>query len=308
MKSNKLSIVAPCFNEESCIDIFYTNIINVLNKVNMDYEIIFINDGSTDKTFDKLIKLKTKNENIKIINLSRNFGKESALTAGLETSIGDIVISIDTDMQHPPKLIMSFINKWKEGYDVVVGETINRTNDSFLQKTSAGLFYKLYNKISDVSMPKNVGDYRLMTRRVAEQLSNLPENQRFMKGLFAWVGYKTAIVKYKREARIAGKSSFSGWRLWNFALNGITSFSTVPLKIWLYLGFIISFISFIYGSFIIIKTLIFGVDIPGYASMIAISLFLGGIQLMGIGILGEYIGRIYFEAKRRPPYIIEHIY
>ena len=176
------------------------------------------------------------------------------------------------------------------------------------KKISAEYFYKIHNKISDISIPDNVGDYRLMSRRVVKALNALPENQRFMKGLFAWVGYKTATVEYKREARIAGKSSFSGWKLWNFALEGITSFSTVPLRVWLYFGTMISFSSFIYGTIIIIKTIVLGVELPGYASLITIVLFLGGIQLMGVGILGEYVGRIYKEAKRRPSYIVENEY
>jgi len=217
-------------------------------------------------------------------------------------------VPIDVDLQDPPELILDFIKKYEEGYDVVIGKRVDRTSDSFAKRISAEFFYKIHNKISDIEIPHNVGDYRLMSRRVVEELKKLPESQRFMKGLFAWLGFKTAVVEYKRDARIAGDSSFNGWKLWNFALDGITSFSTAPLRVWLYVGLVLAFISFIYGSWIILKTLIFGVDSPGYASIITVVLFLGGIQLMGIGILGEYIGRIYVESKNRPIYIVENEY
>ena len=211
-------------------------------------------------------------------------------------------------MQDPPELIKELVAKWREGYDVVLAKRADRTSDSFAKRVSADLFYKLNGKISNVDIPNNVGDFRLMSKRVVEALKQLPENQRFMKGLFAWVGFKTTVIEYVREKREAGQSSFNGWKLWNFALDGITSFSTLPLRIWLYIGALVSFLSFLYGSFIILKTLIFGVDLPGYASLAVIMLFLGGIQLIGIGILGEYIGRIYSESKRRPSYIIEGEY
>ncbi len=307
-KNPTISIVCPVYNEEEVIDIFLGNIIAILEKINKTYEIIFINDGSTDDTFNIILNAKTRHKNIFILNLSRNFGKEAALTAGLEYANGEAVIPIDVDLQDPPELIVKFIEKWEEGYDVVLAKRVDRSSDSFAKKLSAEFFYKIHNKISDISMPNNVGDYRLMSRKVIETLKKLPENQRFMKGLFAWAGYKTAIIEYKRETRVAGDSSFNGWKLWNFALDGITSFSTVPLRIWLYLGIVISILAFIYGSIIIIRTLIFDVDLPGYASLLAAILFLGGIQLIGIGILGEYIGRTYKESKRRPSYIIDEIY
>lgn len=308
VKKPVISIVCPCFNEEQVIGIFLEHIERVLEKTQKKYEIIFINDGSIDDTLTILLEMKNKHNNIRILNLSRNFGKEAALTAGLEHTLGDIIIPIDVDLQDPPKLILSFIKKWEEGYDVVLAKRVDRTSDSFAKKFSAESFYKIHNKISDISIPPNVGDYRLMTRKVIQTLKKMPENQRFMKGIFAWAGYKTAVVEYKREPRVAGQTSFNGWKLWNLALDGITSFSTVPLRIWLYIGILISFFSFGYGSIIIIKTMILGIDLPGYASMLTMVLFLGGIQLMGIGILGEYIGRIYNEAKRRPIYIIENEY
>ncbi len=303
-----ISIVAPCFNEEDVIDIFLKKIFEVLKKLGRSYEIVFVNDGSRDNTLEILKQKAQEYDAVRVISLSRNFGKEAALSAGLDMAYGEVVVPIDVDLQDPPELILDFVKKYEEGYDVVVGKRVDRTTDSTAKRVSAETFYKLHNKISDIEIPHNVGDYRLMSRKVVEELKRLPETQRFMKGIFAWLGFKTAVVEYKRDSRAAGETSFNGWKLWNFALDGITSFSTAPLRVWLYLGIILAFIAFVYGSWIILKTLIFGVDAPGYASMITIVLFLGGIQLMGIGILGEYIGRIYLESKNRPVYIIEDEY
>jgi len=303
-----LSIVAPCYNEEAVIDIFLEKIFVVLEQLGCSFEIVFVNDGSRDNTLE-VLKAKSKEyAGIRVINLSRNFGKEAALTAGIDAARGEVVVPIDVDLQDPPELILEFVKKYEEGYDVVVGKRVDRTTDTPAKRISAELFYKMHNKISDIEIPHNVGDYRLMSRRVVEELKKLPETQRFMKGIFAWLGFKTAVVEYKREERVAGDTSFNGWKLWNFALDGITSFSTAPLRIWLYVGMGLALIAFLYGSWIIFKTLLFGADTPGYASMITVILFLGGIQLMGIGILGEYIGRIYLESKNRPIYIVEDEY
>lgn len=308
MNNPTISIIAPCYNEEETIEPFLRRIEEILTQINEPYEIVFINDGSKDNTLNVLLNAKQNFKNIRIINFSRNFGKEAALTAGLDKARGEAAIPIDVDLQDPPELIKELVARWREGYDVVLAKRADRTSDSFAKRVSADLFYKLNGKISNVDIPNNVGDFRLMSKRVVEALKQLPENQRFMKGLFAWVGFKTVAIEYVREKREAGQSSFNGWKLWNFALDGITSFSTLPLRIWLYIGALVSFLSFLYGSFIILKTLIFGVDLPGYASLAVIMLFLGGIQLIGIGILGEYIGRIYSESKRRPSYIIEGEY
>ena len=303
-----MSIVAPCYNEEDVIDIFLEKIFEVLKKLGRSYEIVFVNDGSRDNTLEVLKQKAQEYDTVRVISLSRNFGKEAALSAGLDMAHGEVVVPIDVDLQDPPELILDFVKKYEEGYDVVVGKRVDRTTDSTAKRVSAETFYKLHNKISDIEIPHNVGDYRLMSRRVVEELKRLPETQRFMKGIFAWLGFKTAVVEYKRDSRAAGETSFNGWKLWNFALDGITSFSTAPLRVWLYVGIVLAAISFLYGSWIILKTLLFGVDAPGYASMITVVLFLGGIQLMGIGILGEYIGRIYLESKNRPVYIIEDEY
>ena len=307
-KTPFISIVVPCYNEAGVIDVFLQEMFAVLERLGRNFEIVFINDGSRDNTLDVLIEKSKEHDEIRVLNLARNFGKEAALTAGIDHAKGEVVVPIDVDLQDPPELILDFVREYEAGYDVVLGKREDRTSDTAAKRISADFFYKMHNKISDIQIPQNVGDYRLMSRRVVEALKQLPETQRFMKGIFAWLGFKTTIVNYKRDERKAGESSFNGWKLWNFALDGITSFSTAPLRVWLYVGSVLSLIAFVYGSWIILKTLIFGVDSPGYASMITVVLFLGGIQLMGIGILGEYIGRIYLESKRRPIYIVEREY
>jgi len=303
-----ISLICPCYNEEAVIEKFIDEVSTVLKNINKSYEIIFINDGSKDNTFETLLSIKKRYEHIRILNLSRNFGKEAALTVGLDNAIGEVVIPIDVDLQHPPELIFEFIQKWQEGYDVVLAKRKSRDTEGILKKISTRLFYSFQHKISEIFIPEDVGDYRLMSRKVVEAIKKLPENQRFMKGLFAWVGFKTVTVEYEVLERYAGESTFNGWKLWNFALDGITSFSTIPLRVWFYIGVFISFLSFLYGSSIILKTVLLGVDVPGYASLMTSILFLGGIQLMGIGVLGEYIGRIYMESKGRPVYIVEGEY
>ncbi|HWW05536.1 glycosyltransferase family 2 protein [Collimonas sp.] len=304
-----LSLVVPFYNESSAVAHFFQRITPVLAALDtLSYEIVCINDGSADDTLAQLIAIAERDNRVRVIDLSRNFGKEAALTAGLNEALGDAVIPIDADLQDPPELIPRLIEQWRNGYEVVLARRVNRDSDSFLKRKTAQLFYRLYNAVSDIKLPDNVGDFRLIDRQVLEALKQLPENRRFMKGLFAWVGFKTATVEYVREARSAGESKFSGWRLWNFALEGITSFSTVPLRWWTYCGSAISLFAFIYGLVTIIKTLIRGIDMPGYASILTVVLFLGGIQLIGIGVLGEYLGRTYLESKGRPVYLIRRRY
>jgi glycosyltransferase involved in cell wall biosynthesis len=302
-----ISIVCPFYNEEKMVSLFFNELLKTVASINDEVEIICINDGSIDRTLQKLIEQKnTAPEHvlIRIIDFSRNFGKEAALTAGVDHALGDAVIPIDTDLQDPPELITALIDKWREGYEVVLAKRCDRTSDTWLKRKTAEWFYQLHNSISSPPIPENVGDFRLLNRSAVEALKKLPERERFMKGLFNWVGFKTAEVEYVRLSRKAGETKFPLLKLWNFALDGITSFSTVPLRIWSYLGFIISLFAFAYGSIIIVRTLIQGVDIPGYASLLVVILFLGGLQLIGIGVLGEYLGRIYIETKNRPVYII----
>ncbi|WP_321493449.1 glycosyltransferase family 2 protein [uncultured Desulfobacter sp.] len=280
----------------------------VLNRLTISFEIICINDGSKDKTLKKLIQSKKQYPCLRIIDFSRNFGKEAALTAGLDYAEGEIIVPIDADLQDPPELILQFIEKWKEGFDVVIAKRGDRSADRLLKRVTARLYYIFHNKIANPQIPEDVGDYRLITRKVVNAIRQLPENQRFMKGIFAWVGFKTCVVEYTRKKRVAGKTSFHGWGLWNFALDGITGFSTVPLRIWLYAGVSISVFSLGYGAYIVLRTLVLGVDLPGYASLLTSVLFLGGVQLIGIGVLGEYLGRIYLETKQRPKYIVDKEY
>ena len=312
----ELSIIVPCYNESEVVEKFFSAMVGnngILNNLGLNCELVFINDGSKDNTLELLkaqkeIYSNKSNLDIKIVNLSRNFGKEAAMSAGLSVASGEAIVPMDADLQDPPELIAKFVELWRQGYDVVLAKRNDRQEDSFAKRFSSSLFYKLNNKISDVKLPDNVGDFRLFTRKVLNAINSLPENQRFMKGIFAWVGFNSITIEYKRPQRIAGSSKFNGWKLWNFALQGITGFGTLPLRIWTYIGFIVSFFAFIYASFLILRTLIMGIDLPGYASLVVIILFLGGLQLIGIGILGEYVGRIYMESKRRPPFIIDEIY
>lgn len=303
-----LSIVAPFFDEEANVDLFFDRLLPVLDDIGETYEIVCVNDGSRDGTLDRLIDARSRSHAIRVLDLSRNFGKEAALTAGLDHVAGDAVIPIDSDLQDPPELIAEMVAKWREGYDVVLARRADRSTDHPLKRWSAGGFYWLHNKISDVQLPENVGDFRLMDRRVVEAVRQLPERQRFMKGLFAWAGFRQAVVTFKREARPAGETSFSGWRLWNFALDGVTSFSTVPLKLWTYIGAFVAFGAFLYACFILVRVLFFGIDTPGYASLMVVVLFFGGIQLLCLGILGEYVGRVLVETKQRPVYLMRDIH
>lgn len=303
-----ISIVIPVLNEEESVDPFVDAVAPLLDATGASWELIFVDDGSTDQTINILLTRRQRNPQIRIVKLSRNFGKEAALAAGLDHAAGDMVAVMDVDMQDPPELLTEMVARWREGYDVVYGRRVQRTNDSALKRMTARRFYKLFNQISDAPIPDNVGDFRLMDRSVVEALKRLPERVRFMKGLFSWVGFKSIAVDYERPARFAGQTKFRYWRLWNFALDGITSFSTVPLRIWTYVGSLIAAFAFIYGSFIILRTLILGVDVPGYASLLAVMLFIGGVQLIGLGILGEYLGRVFYEVKQRPVYLASKLY
>lgn len=268
-----------------------------------------MDDGSEDVTLKHLIALSLINPRMKVVELSRNFGKEAALTAGLDLAQGDLIIPLDSDLQDPPSLISQLIQTWEEhDVDVVLAKRSNRQSDTLGKRLSAAAFYDTYNFLAHIKIPTNVGDCRLMTRVVVDTLKQLPEKQRFMKGLFAWVGFKTMTIEYVRQPRASGESKFSGWKLWNFALEGITSFSTLPLRVWTYMGVIGALITVVYALFIVIRTMIFGVDLPGYASLFVAILFLGSVQLIGIGVLGEYIGRTYLESKRRPTYLIRKTY
>jgi glycosyltransferase involved in cell wall biosynthesis len=302
-----ISIIVPFYNEGEVVEFFYEQITRTADAIpELEFEFVCVNDGSRDDTLERLGRLVASDARVRVIDLSRNFGKEAALTAGLDESRGDAVIPMDADLQDPPELIPTLISHWKQGYEVVLAKRADRQSDSFLKRNTARLFYHLHNRISDTGIPENVGDFRLIDRAVVEALRMLPERRRFMKGLFAWVGFKTATIEYARAARVAGETKFSGWRLWNFALEGITSFSTMPLRVWTYLGTTFAVFGFSYALFIFLRVLVYGVDVPGFASLLIAVLFLGGIQLIGIGVIGEYIGRIYIESKQRPIYIVRN--
>jgi len=304
-----LSIVVPCYNEEAVIPLFLQTIVPILQSLGLSYELVFINDGSRDNTLSVLQQAKTDYPQIRIINFSRNFGKEAALSAGIDFANGKALIPMDVDLQDPPELIPEMVRIWREeGVDVVLAKRADRSKDSFLKRWTANVFYRLNNMISDNRIPENVGDFRLVSRRCVEAIKLMGETQRFMKGIFAWVGFKSHVIEYQRDERQAGQTSFNGWKLWNLALEGITSFSTAPLRVWLYIGLVAWFVSIAYGSWIVLRTLIYGVDMPGYASMFTAILFLGSTQLIVLGVLGEYIGRIYLECKSRPLYIVEDEY
>ena len=311
MKSKQisLSLVVPVFNEAVVIPVFVEAVIKTFSGLHdIILEIIFIDDGSTDNSLDTLLCCKTKCPYIKIIELSRNFGKEAALTAGFGYAKGEVVVPIDVDLQHPLRVIFQMLEKWGEGYDVVLAKRNNRSGESLIKRVISSNFYTIHNLVSDQKIPKDVGDFRLMDKRVVDALNCLPESRRFMKGLFSWVGFKTISINYEVEPRALGVSKFNGWKLWNFAIEGITSFSTAPLRIWTYLGMMVTFSSFIYAIYITYSVFRFGIDVPGYPSLMVAIIFFSGIQLMGIGVIGEYLGRAYIESKRRPSFIIRKIY
>jgi len=309
MTSKNISIVVPFYNEALGVESFIERLGVTCSalKSKYNFEVVCIDDGSSDATLEALIKAKTLHPSICIIEFSRNFGKEAALTAGLDYANGDALIPMDGDLQHPPELLPLLLQNWELGFEVVLAQRVNRDTDTFLQKNITRLFYIINQKISQIHIPADVGDFRLMDRKVVEAVKQLRENNRFMKGIFAWVGYRSVTVPYEVEVRKSGVSSFNASKLWNLALDGITSFSTVPLKIWTYLGALVSLAAFLYALYIFIRTLAYGVDTPGYASLMVAILFLGGVQLIGIGVLGEYLGRVYSEVKARPTYIIRQI-
>ncbi|VAX02725.1 Bactoprenol glucosyl transferase [hydrothermal vent metagenome] len=300
-----LSIIVPVFNEQEVLHEFYRRLTRVLDGIDAIIDITFVNDGSTDYTLLQLQELQANDPRVAILDLSRNFGKEIAMTAGLDHVCGDAVIIIDADLQDPPELIPQMIEEWRHGFDVVYAQRRSRTGESALKKTTASLFYRIMQRISRVQIPIDTGDFRLLSRRAVDALAGLRERHRFMKGLFAWIGYPQKAILYDRDARHDGTSKWNYLALWNFALEGITSFSTLPLKVATYLGTFTAFGAFSYGLFIIFQTLFFGNPVAGYPSLLVVVLFLGGIQLMALGVIGEYLGRMFDETKGRPLYLIK---
>lgn len=307
-----LSIVVPLYNEADNIDAFLDRTERVLRELldplGGSYEFIFINDGSSDDTVEKLLFHRERNPQVKILSLSRNFGKESAMCAGLDYSTGAAVVPMDVDLQDPPELLTDLFQKWLEGYDVIYAIRRDRHADPWMKRLTAFGFFRLFNQVAETKIPKDTGDFRLMDRRVIQALGELPERTRFMKGLFTWVGFRQIGVEYDRHSRTSGNTKWNNRRLWNLALDGITSFSIVPLRVWTYLGLTVSFLALSYGGLMTIRTVVEGIDVPGYASLMVTMLFLGGLNLFTLGVLGEYLGRMFMEVKGRPLYLLRETY
>ena len=302
--TRSLTIVIAAYNEEAALPLLHPRLLAVLDTLDLDGRILYVDDGSRDDTWPILQALAQNDPRVALLRLARNFGKEAALTAGLDHVQTDAALVLDADGQDPPELIPEFVAKWREGYDVVYGTRTRRDGESWIKRATAAMFYRVINRLSNTPIPPDTGDFRLMSRRVLDALTQLRERQRFMKGLFAWVGFRQVSLPYRRAPRVAGNSKFNYWRLWNFALEGITGFSTVPLRVATYVGFFAAIAAIVYAVWIIAKTLLWSDPVQGWPTMMAVILFLGGVQLMALGVIGEYLGRLYLEAKQRPLYLV----
>jgi glycosyltransferase involved in cell wall biosynthesis len=305
-----LSLIVPVKDEEDAVGPFVERVAPILERLlpaagpEPAWEILFVDDGSEDATLAAILRAHASDPRVRAVSLSRNFGKEAALTAGLDHAAGQAVIPIDVDLQDPPEIIGAMLASWREGNEVVYGVRTNRRADSLPKRLTADLYYRAHNWLSSDKIPEHAGDFRLLDRAVVDVIRDMPERNRFMKGLFAWSGFRQASVEYERTRRAVGTSKFHYWKLWTLALDGITSASTMPLRIWSYIGLVIAFFSLLYAVYIVARTVLFGVGVPGYASLMAAILFLGGVQLISLGVLGEYVGRILIETKRRPLYVV----
>lgn len=301
----ELSVIVPMYNEQEMVNLFFERVDPVLKQCAQDYEYIFVNDGSKDKTLEKLKELGARHPCVKTVSFSRNFGKEAAVTAGLEASSGDAAVIMDADLQDPPELILEFWAKFKEGYENVYGQRTDRSSDSFLKRLTAQSFYKIYNLTADWPIPYNTGDFRLLSRRAVQAVLSLPERERFMKGLFSWVGYKSAAVPFSRAPRAAGGTKWNYWKLWNFALSGLTASTTLPLRLWTYFGMLVSVAAFLFAGWTAYKKIVWGNPVSGYTSLMVAILFFSGVQLITLGVIGEYLSRIFTEVKKRPAYLVD---
>jgi polyisoprenyl-phosphate glycosyltransferase len=302
----QLSVIVPVKDEQEAVGPFVDRVAPILDRLlsGPAWEILFIDDGSEDGTMAAIMTAHQRDPRVRALSLSRNFGKEAALSAGLDFARGEAVIPIDVDLQDPPEVIGDMLAKWREGYEVVYGVRRNRTSDSLPKRLTADLYYRAHNYLSSDKIPEHAGDFRLLDRRVVDVIRKMPERNRFMKGLFAWSGFKQAAVEYDRVAREVGTTKFRYWKLWTLALDGITSASTMPLRVWSYIGVVIAFFSLVYAVFVILRTTLFGIDVPGYPSLMVAILFFGGLQLISLGVVGEYVGRILIETKQRPLYVV----
>lgn len=300
-----VSVVVPVHDEEEVLPEFQRRLAAVLDALDCDAEVVYVNDGSTDGSLALLAGFHRDDPRVGVIDLSRNFGKEIAMTAGLDAASGDAVIVIDADLQDPPECMPEMVEAWRSGSEIILMRRRNRDQEGFLKRSTAKAFYRVIGRMSTIAIPEDVGDFRLLSRRAVDALQRFPERSRFMKGLFAWIGFQSREIEYDRDRRFAGKTKWNYWRLWNFALEGITSFSAAPLKIASYIGFSTALVAFIYGTYVIGKTLLFGNPVPGYPSLVTLILFLGGLQLMALGIIGEYLARMFIEVKQRPLYLVQ---
>ncbi len=300
-----LVVVVPAYNEAAVLARFHARLVAVLDGLDVDGGVIYVDDGSRDATWQVIEDIAAGDARVAALRLARNFGKEAALTAGLDQVDADLALVIDADLQDPPELIPKFLARWREGYDVVYGQRLARDGETWLKRATAAAFYRVMQRLSATPIPPDTGDFRLMSRRVLDALRGLRERQRFMKGIFAWVGFRQCALPYRRDPREAGTSKFNYWKLWNFALEGITSFSTAPLRVATYVGLVTALAAFGYGLWIVAKTVLWGNPVAGYPSLMAVILFLGGMQLMALGVIGEYLGRLYMEAKARPLYLLD---
>ncbi|MDR3530346.1 MAG: glycosyltransferase family 2 protein [Rhodopila sp.] len=299
-----ISVVVPAYNEAAGLDLFHRRLLRALAGVE-SWEVVYVNDGSTDATLPAMEALRRADGRVALVSLSRNFGKETAITAGLDHAAGDAVVVIDADLQDPPELIPELVAQWRAGFDMVYARRRGRAGETWLKRSTAKAFYRLMQRMGDLKLPEDTGDFRLMSRRAVDAVRQLREQHRFMKGLFAWVGYPATYVLYDRAPRCAGVSKWSYWKLWNLALEGITSFTVMPLKLATYVGLGVALLSVIYAVQVIVKTLIIGNPVAGYPSLMTVVLFLGGVQLMFLGVIGEYLGRVFNETKQRPLYLVE---
>lgn len=299
-----LTVVVAAYNEEACLPLLHRRLRPVLDELGLEARVLYVDDGSNDATWATIEALAAEDPRVGRLRLSRNFGKELALTAGLDHVDTDAAMILDADGQDPPELIPQFVAQWHQGYDIVYGTRSRRLGETWFKRATAAAFYRVINRLSDTAIPADTGDFRLMSRRALEAMRGLRERQRFLKGLFAWVGFPQTAIAYQREPRLAGASKFNYWRLWNLALEGITGFSTLPLRVATYLGLLTALLAFAYGAWIVAKTLIWGDPVPGWPSLMAVVSLLGGVQLMALGVIGEYLGRLYLEAKQRPLYLV----
>ena len=303
-----LSVVVPAFNESSGLREFHARLAGVFDTLDLACLVLYVDDGSRDDTWETMEALRAHDARVATLKLSRNFGKELALTAGLDHADADAVVVIDADLQDPPELIPRFVAAWRDGYDVVYGTRSKRAGESGVKKFTSAAFYRVMEKLSATPVPRDTGDFRLMSRRALQALKTVRERQRFMKGLFAWVGFRQKSIVYERDPRFAGSSKFNYWRLWNFALEGITSFSTAPLRLATYVGLLTAFAAFVFSVFVFGKAMLYGDPVRGYPTLLLVMLCLGGVQLMALGTIGEYLGRLYMEAKQRPLYLVEELH